>query len=94
MHLLKQLTDLVTTLAKSTETVKSLVTDERLQQDTVGAMKEFVGPVTNTVKQVAANVIEAKDRAEESQEVIGIFPFLKRLSTSFCRECKEIIWER
>jgi uncharacterized protein YjgD (DUF1641 family) len=42
-------------------------------------MKEFVGPVTNTVKQVAANVIEAKDRAEESQEVIGIFGLLKML---------------
>lgn len=79
VELLPQLTDLVTTLAKSTETVKSLVTDERLQQDTVGAMKEFVGPVTNTVKQVAANVIEAKDRAEESQEVIGIFGSLKML---------------
>ncbi|MCU9602538.1 DUF1641 domain-containing protein [Pallidibacillus thermolactis] len=79
VELLPQLTDLVTTLAKSTETVKSLVTDERLQQDTVGAMKEFVGPVTNTVKQVAANVIEAKDRAEESQEVIGIFGLLKML---------------
>ena len=79
VELLPQLTDLVTTLAKSTETVKSLVTDERLQQDTVGAMKEFVGPVTNTVKQVAANVIEAKDRAEESQEVIGNFGLLKML---------------
>ncbi|NCU16528.1 DUF1641 domain-containing protein [Pallidibacillus pasinlerensis] len=77
--LLPQLTELVTTLAKSTETVKSLVTDERLQQDTIGAMKEFVGPVTNSVKQVAANVIEAKDRAEESQEVIGIFGLLKML---------------
>ena len=77
--LLPQLTELVTTLAKSTETVKSLVTDERLQQDTIGAMKEFVGPVTNSVKQVAANVIEAKDRAEESQEGIGIYGLLKML---------------
>lgn len=76
---LPKLTELITVLTKNLEVVKSLVTDEVLKEDTVGAIKEVAEPVIHSAKQLAANVIEAKDRAEESQEVIGIFGLLKLL---------------
>lgn len=79
VELLPQLTELVTVLAKSTETVKSLVNDERMREDTIEVVNDFVNPVKKSVRKVAANVIEAKDRAEESQEVIGIFGLLKMM---------------
>jgi len=76
---LPKLTELVNLLTKSYDVVQSLATDEILKNDTVGAIKEFVGPVADTAKTLAQNVIEAKDRAEESNEVIGIFGLLKML---------------
>ncbi|MBU5341827.1 DUF1641 domain-containing protein [Caldifermentibacillus hisashii] len=76
---LPKLTELITELTKNLEVVKSLVTDEVLKEDTVGAIKEVAEPVIHSAKHLAANVIEAKDRAEESQEVIGIFGLLKLL---------------
>lgn len=76
---LPKLTELITVLTKNLEVVKSLVTDEVLKEDTVGAIKEVAEPVFHSAKHLAANVIEAKDRAEESQEVIGIFGLLKLL---------------
>jgi uncharacterized protein YjgD (DUF1641 family) len=76
---LPKLTELITVLTKNLEVVKSLVTDEILKEDTVGAIKEVAEPAIHSVKHLAANVIEAKDRAEESEEVIGIFGLLKLL---------------
>lgn len=76
---LPKLTELITELTKNLEVVKSLVTDEVLKEDTVGAIKEVAEPVIHSAKHLAANVIEAKDRVEESQEVIGIFGLLKLL---------------
>ena len=77
VELLPKVTELVAVMANYSDVVKSLATDERLKQDTVGAIKEFAEPVVDNVKKMAANVIEAKDRADESQEVIGIFGLLK-----------------
>lgn len=74
---LPKLTELVTFLTKNLEIIKSLATDEVTKADTVGAIKELAEPVLESAKKLAANVIEAKDRAEESQEVIGIFGLLK-----------------
>lgn len=74
---LPKLTELVTFLTKNLEIIKSLATDEVTKADTVGAIKELAEPVLESAKKLVANVIEAKDRAEESQEVIGIFGLLK-----------------
>ncbi|WP_033829591.1 DUF1641 domain-containing protein [Bacillus andreraoultii] len=74
---LPKLTEVVTFLTKNLEIIKSLATDEVTKADTVGAIKELAEPVLESAKKLAANVIEAKDRAEESQEVIGIFGLLK-----------------
>lgn len=76
---LPKLTELVNVLTKSYDMAQSLATDEVLKNDTVGAITEIAEPVVATVKSVAATAIEAKDRAQESHDVIGLFGLLKML---------------
>ena len=76
---LPKLTELVNILTKSYTFVQSVATDEVLKNDTVGAIQEIAGPVTDTVKNMAATAIEAKDRADASSEVIGLFGLLKMI---------------
>ncbi|MGQ0417004.1 DUF1641 domain-containing protein, partial [Bacillus sp. HC-TM] len=74
---LPKLTELVNILTKSYDFAQTVATDEVLKSDTVGAITELVEPVKDTVKSMAATAIEAKDRADESNEVIGLFGLLK-----------------
>lgn len=76
---LPKLTELVNILTKSYDFAQTVATDEVLKSDTVGAITELVEPVKDTVKSMAATAIEAKDRADESSEVIGLFGLLKLL---------------
>lgn len=76
---LPKLTELVTVLTKSYDFAQSIATDDVLKNDTVSAIKEIAEPVADTVKNIAATAIEAKDRAEESNEVIGLFGLLRML---------------
>ncbi|MGE0993858.1 DUF1641 domain-containing protein, partial [Bacillus sp. GMa5/2] len=76
---LPKLTELVNILTKSYDFAQTVATDEVLKSDTVGAITELVEPVKDTVKSMAATAIEAKDRADESTEVIGLFGLLKLL---------------
>lgn len=76
---LPKLTELVGIMTKSYDFAQSVATDEILKNDTVGAIKEMVGPVKDSVKSLAQTAIEAKDRAEESNEVIGLFGLLKMI---------------
>ncbi|MGN4432214.1 DUF1641 domain-containing protein [Bacillus cereus group sp. MYBK88-1] len=76
---LPKLTELVNILTKSYDFAQTVATDEVLKSDTVGAITELVEPVKDTVKSMAATAIEAKDRANESNEVIGLFGLLKLL---------------
>lgn len=76
---LPKLTELVSILTKSYDFAQSITTDDVLKNDTVGAITEIMHPVTETAKNIAATAIEAKDRAEESNEVIGLFGLLKML---------------
>ena len=76
---LPKLTELVNILTKSYDFAQTVATDEVLKSDTVGAITELVEPVKDTVKSMAATAIEAKDRADESNEVIGLFGLLKLL---------------
>lgn len=79
VELLPKLTEVAGALTKSYDFIKSVSTDEVLKNDTVGAIQEMAGPVKDKVKHIAVNVIEAKDRAEASQEAIGLFGLLKML---------------
>ncbi|AOM13734.1 DUF1641 domain-containing protein [Bacillus thuringiensis] len=76
---LPKLTELVNILTNSYDFAQTVATDEVLKSDTVGAITELVEPVKDTVKSMAATAIEAKDRADESTEVIGLFGLLKLL---------------
>jgi uncharacterized protein YjgD (DUF1641 family) len=76
---LPKLTELATILTKSYEFAQSITTDEVLKSDTVGALQEIMEPITETARSIAATAIEAKDRAEENKEVIGLFGLLKML---------------
>lgn len=76
---LPKLTELVNILTKSYDFAQSVATDEVLKNDTVGAITEMVGPVKDSVKGLAQTVIEAKDRADEAHEVIGLFGLLKMI---------------
>ncbi|AIQ17728.1 MULTISPECIES: DUF1641 domain-containing protein [Paenibacillus] len=76
---LPQLTQLVGVLTKSMDFVQSVASDEVLKNDTVGAIKEIAEPVVGSVKNMAATVIEAKDRANESSETISVFGMMKMI---------------
>lgn len=76
---LPKLTELVNILTKSYDFAQSVASDEVLKNDTVSAITEIIDPVKETAKEIAATAIEAKDRAEESNEIIGIFGLLRML---------------
>ncbi|MGG0658690.1 DUF1641 domain-containing protein [Rummeliibacillus pycnus] len=76
---LPKLTEMVTTLTKVYDVAQSLSTDSVLKNDIVGAVGEMATPVVNTAKSLAATAIEAKDRAAESTETIGLFGVLRLL---------------
>ncbi len=87
---LPKLTELVNILTKSYDFAQTVATDEVLKSDTVGAITELVEPVKDTVKSMAATAIEAKDRADESNEVIGLFGLLKLLKDPQAQKCSAL----
>ncbi|MFS0823209.1 DUF1641 domain-containing protein [Bacillus sp. 1P02SD] len=76
---LPKLTEAVNLLTKTYDLAQLVATDDVLKNDTVSAIKEISEPVIGSVKNIAATAIEAKDRAEASNEVIGLFGVLKLL---------------
>lgn len=76
---LPKINEMLGALTQTYDFAKSVATDEVLKNDIVGGFSEVAGPAVGKVKQVAANVIEAKDRAEASQETIGLFGLMKML---------------
>ncbi|KGR91765.1 hypothetical protein CD30_04090 [Ureibacillus massiliensis 4400831 = CIP 108448 = CCUG 49529] len=76
---LPKLTEVVTLLTKAYDFAQLVSTDEVLKSDTVNSIKEVTEPVISAVKNVAVTAIEAKDRAEVSNESIGLFGMLKLL---------------
>src|SRR3954451_21625145 len=61
---LPKLTELVNVLTKSYDFAQSVATDDVLKNDTVGAITEIAVPVVDSVKGLAATVIDANNRAE------------------------------
>lgn len=76
---LPKLAEVVTLLTKSYDFATQVTKDEVLKSDTVNAVKEVAEPAIDCVKNIAATAIEAKDRADSSDEVIGLFGLLKLL---------------
>ena len=79
LNQLPQLTEVVTALNKSYEFAHSIATDKVLVNDFANTAKGFGEPVVNTAKHIAVNAMEAKERAEQSTEVISIFSLMKML---------------
>lgn len=76
---LPKLTELLNILNKSYDFAQSVATDDVLINDTVGFIKEIGEPVKDSVKNIAATMIEAKELADERTEVIGLFGLLKMM---------------
>jgi uncharacterized protein YjgD (DUF1641 family) len=76
---LPKLTEIVNILTKSYDFAQSVATDDVLKKDTVSAISEIAGPVVDSVKGLAATSIEAKDRAEVNNDVIGLFGLLRMM---------------
>ncbi|WP_342602999.1 DUF1641 domain-containing protein [Peribacillus sp. FSL E2-0159] len=76
---LPKLTELVNILTKSYDFAQSVATDDVLKNDTVSAISEIATPVVHSVKGLAANALEAKDRAEVNNDVIGLFGLLRMM---------------
>jgi uncharacterized protein YjgD (DUF1641 family) len=77
---LPRLTEVAQTLTSSYEVVKTMSNDPVFVADVKGGFDEIVMPVVDKAKGIAANVLEAKDRAEQSTETIGIFGLLKMIN--------------
>lgn len=76
---LPKLAEMVTLLTKTYDVVQNLATDRVLIEDLKGGMEEFVKPIQEKVKNVAATAIEASDRAQADTATIGLFGLLKML---------------
>lgn len=76
---LPKLTEVVTLLTKTYDLAQLVATDDVLKSDTVSALKEMSEPVIGSVKTLAATAIEAKDRADATNETFGLFGLLKLL---------------
>ena len=76
---LPKLTEMVNLLTKTYEFANKVATDETLKNDTVSAVTEMAAPVVSGAKAIGRNVLEAKDRAGESNETIGVFGLMKML---------------
>ena len=76
---LPKITEMLNGLANSYSVAQTLAKDEVFLNDTKGAVKEIVEPLVGEIKNIAATAIEAKDRADESNEVIGVFGLMKMI---------------
>jgi len=76
---LPKLAEMTAQLTKAYDFAQKIATDRVLIQDTLGGIQEVLKPVEESVKYYASAAIEAQDRAEKSQETIGLFGMLKML---------------
>ncbi|MVP01630.1 DUF1641 domain-containing protein [Paenibacillus lutrae] len=76
---LPKLAEMVTIMTKAYDLAQSVATDQVLIDDLKGGMQEFVKPITEKAKGVAASAIEAGDRAQAETSTIGLFGLLKML---------------
>lgn len=76
---LPKLAEMVTVLTKTYDVVHGLATDPVFVEDLKGGVQEFVKPIQDKAKNLAAAAIEANDRAQEETATIGLFGLIKML---------------
>lgn len=76
---LPKLAEMVTLMTKAYEFATTVANDQVLIDDLKGGMGEFVKPIQEKAKGIAAAAIEANDRAQSDANTIGLFGLLKML---------------
>lgn len=76
---LPKLAEMVSQLIKAYDIAQSLATDRVLIEDLKGGFEEFVKPIGEKAKGIAAAAVEASDRAQNDTSTIGLFGILKML---------------
>ncbi|MNZ49460.1 hypothetical protein D3C78_672290 [compost metagenome] len=77
---LPKLAEMVTCMTKAYDFAQNIATDKVLINDFAQGIGEFVKPVQEKVKNVAAAAIEASDRSQEAAgTTVGLFAMLKML---------------
>ncbi|MCZ8522093.1 MULTISPECIES: DUF1641 domain-containing protein [Paenibacillus] len=76
---LPKLAEMVTLLTKTYDIVQNVVTDKVLIEDIKGGVEEFVKPIGEKAKGLAAAAIEANDRTQVEASTVGLFGILKML---------------
>jgi uncharacterized protein YjgD (DUF1641 family) len=76
---LPKLAEMVTTLTKAYDFAFNIATDKVLINDFAHGIGEFVAPVTEKAKGIAAAAMEANERAQADTTTVGLFGMLKML---------------
>lgn len=76
---LPKLAEMVTFLTKAYDFAQQVATDKVLINDFAHGIGEFVKPVADKAKGIAAAAIEAGDRAQADTSTIGLFGILRML---------------
>ncbi|WP_027091380.1 DUF1641 domain-containing protein [Cohnella thermotolerans] len=76
---LPKLAEMVTFLTKAYDFAQTVATDKVLINDFAHGIGEFVKPVAEKAKGIAAAAIEANDRAQADTTTIGLFGILRML---------------
>jgi len=76
---LPKLAEMAKLLTKAYDIAQTVANDRVLIDDLKGGIQEFVKPIQEKAKGIAAAAIEASDRAQEETATIGLFGLLKML---------------
>lgn len=76
---LPKLAEMATHLTKAYDFAQTALNDRVLIDDLKGGVEEFVKPMQEKAKHIAAAAIEANERAQTSTQQIGIFGLLSLL---------------
>ncbi len=76
---LPKLAEMVTIMTKAYDIAQTVATDKVLIGDFKNGLGEFVQPIADKAKGIAAVAVEAGDRAQAEQTTVGLFGLLKML---------------
>lgn len=76
---LPKLAEMMDMMTKVYDIAQKVANDRVLIEDTIGGITEVVKPLGDKAKMYASAVIEANDRADQSEEQIGLFSMIKLL---------------
>lgn len=84
---LPKLAELSTLLVKAYDVANTVANDKVLVNDMVHGTVDFVKPIVGKAKGIAAAAIEANDRAQASENQVGLMGMLKMLKDPQVQQC-------